>query len=155
MLEVYVAITSAVRVPFCGQWEQNLGKKGKKPGIKYLGFWIVNSGWGWSAKQAEAQTSQRVSDTYSFPQMSEKSLSWKIIHFPSVVRNILHRSESLACIIVAGLSMAAVGPSVAELWPLLLTPERGQKEALNFSDSPWSCSNSSPEPSVPWQEDLL
>lgn len=154
MLEVCVAIILTVRVPFCGRWEQNLEKKGKKPGMKYLCFWIANSGWSWSVKQAEAQTSQHVSATYYFLQMSKKILELENQPLSFTVRDILHGSKSLACIIVAELSMAAVGPSADELWPLLLTPETAQQEALNFSDSPWSCSNSSPEPFVPWQ-DLL
>lgn len=154
MLEVCVVIILTIRVPFCGQWKQNLGKREKKPGIKYWCFWIGSSGWSWSVKQAEAQTSRHTSDTSFFPQMSKKSLSWKINHFPSLWE-IFYTALRAWHVLSAELSTVAVGPSAAELWPLLLTPERAQKETLNFSDSPWSCSSSSPEPFVPWQEDLL
>lgn len=97
-------------------------RRGRSPGIKYLCLWIVNSGWSWSVKQAEAQP-PNTSDTHYFLEMSKIILGLESQPLSFSVRDILHRSKSLACVIVAELSLAAVGPSAAELCPLLLTPE--------------------------------
>lgn len=99
MLEVCVATILTIRVPFFGQWKQNLEKKGKKPGIKYSCFWIANSGWSWNVKQER----HRPPGTHQTPLISHRWVK-KILELENqplsfTVRDFLHRSKSLACII--------------------------------------------------------